>query len=816
MVDPKLLLKKEASVEVLDFRDEQVRNLFSEYQPDQALQKIKNSNSEDNFNGYSRPFKLVTIPHKDDLDFLIKGNNAKNSRWYIWEKLLSESNLNLEIIVLFTGELPDYKIARNNLYLPEFLTEKRIRLIWTSSLNGIFWSPLSQNYPSALLHWNSKNVEEANFQALIKPLTILEVFNGLFNKSKPGEIYNPGLRQAAFGTGYEKESKDVLYEATKHITGTGNLLTSDSTSLPELQISELYKGSLNPSIPGFRDGIFAEIDSIGNISLDMCRLFGSTNSIVSKDQIPSVAKRLEKTYQEYLDSITSFIKKLKKTQKNLFSLVEEINAEDGFDEEEYLKIIEHNIDFYSSKPEISTKERPIIVSTKIFSDILDGIKAGHNIKEYKILLKKLIKDIKPSSSEQAKIDIKKIWNPLIKQHGLLDQKSDGNKLQKEVKKIFGNRVFRFIFNLPWTLIDRKNVLLATVSVLTLSLSTFWAISTYIAGEAGSPPIFGSSGFIWLDNFVTNLFRNTQWEEILIIFLITILAVWLFFFFVAKYVIANIERVGRKLYIQALPEILRDTKVFLWRTLINDWVLAEDRNELIQYLQSISNVLDNVHNLLVDKFLEVEISDDTIFQHRHIEPNPILEINLNSVSENGIYKDFEGSVSILKSDLISLLELSFDQEWMKIRGAIGRDMVPERIHENFKKNLDEFEKRIMNNSILEPKTALTALGQDKRDHIVKNLWSEGDYPREKVLDLLDPEDTNELVHFIYSEEVSLLNAKSDGIIYTRFAPVVLDLPGYSNFIRTKESKVAGVMRLVPMSIQIEYLRIFDPNTLERVV
>ena len=123
---------------------------------------------------------------------------------------------------------------------------------------------------------------------------------------------------------------------------------------------------------------------------------------------------------------------------------------------------------------------------------------------------------------------------------------------------------------------------------------------------------------------------------------------------------------------------------------------------------------------------------------------------------------------------------------------------------------------MNNSILEPKTALTAHGLDKREHIVKNLWSEGDYPREKVLDLLEPEDTNELVHFLKSEEVSLLNAKSDAIVYTRFAPVVLDLPGYSNFIRTKESKVAGVMRLVPMSIQVEYLRVFDPNPLERVM
>ena len=295
-----------------------------------------------------------------------------------------------------------------------------------------------------------------------------------------------------------------------------------------------------------------------------------------------------------------------------------------------------------------------------------------------------------------------------------------------------------------------------------------------------------------------------------------LGLWVVFFFISKYVIRNIERVGKKLQIQALPEILRDTKVFLWKTLINDWVLAEDKKELIKYLESISNVLDNVHDLLVDKFLDVEITDDTIFQNRHLEPNPVLEINLNSVSENGIYKDFEGSVSILKSDLISLLELSFDQEWMKIRGAIGRDMVPERINENFKKSLHEFEKRILNNSILEPKTALTARGLDEREHIVKNLWSEGDYPREKVLDLLDPEDTNELVHFLHSEEVSLLNAKSDAIIYTRFAPIVLDLPGYNNFIRTKESKVAGVMRLVPMSIQIEYLRLLETNPLERVV
>ena len=30
---------------------------------------------------------------------------------------------------------------------------------------------------SALLHWESKNLKEANFQALLKPLTVLEVFD---------------------------------------------------------------------------------------------------------------------------------------------------------------------------------------------------------------------------------------------------------------------------------------------------------------------------------------------------------------------------------------------------------------------------------------------------------------------------------------------------------------------------------------------------------------------------------------------------------------------------------------------------------------
>ena len=226
-----------------------------------------------NFSGYSRPFKLLTIPNQDDIDFLIKGNNASKSRWDLWEKLLSESNLNLEIIILLIGDLPEYKISRNTLFLPEFLSEKRIRIMWISSLNGIYWSPEFQNYPSALLNWNSESLEEAHFNAILKPLTLVEVFNRIFQTSKKGEIYNLGLKQAAFGSGYKKETEDILYDASKKITGIGNLLSSESNSFPKLNMVELYKGNLKPEIPQFKDGIFEQIDKTEKMSIELCKLF---------------------------------------------------------------------------------------------------------------------------------------------------------------------------------------------------------------------------------------------------------------------------------------------------------------------------------------------------------------------------------------------------------------------------------------------------------------------------------------------------------------------------------------------------------------
>ena len=78
MVMNKLLLRNEETVEVLDFRDQELVNLFKVNPVDHALLKLKNNKSEDNFLGVSKPFKLITIPGQSEIDYLIKLSDIKD------------------------------------------------------------------------------------------------------------------------------------------------------------------------------------------------------------------------------------------------------------------------------------------------------------------------------------------------------------------------------------------------------------------------------------------------------------------------------------------------------------------------------------------------------------------------------------------------------------------------------------------------------------------------------------------------------------------------------------------------------------------
>ena len=83
-------------------------------------------------------------------------------------------------------------------------------------------------------------------------------------------------------------------------------------------------------------------------------------------------------------------------------------------------------------------------------------------------------------------------------------------------------------------------------------------------------------------FVRN---STNWLDVLTPLLIGAFVLWAVFYFSAKYLIHSIEKLGRDLLIDEIPEIILNTKTFLWKTLINDWILAKDRKELILYMES---------------------------------------------------------------------------------------------------------------------------------------------------------------------------------------------------------------------------------------
>ena len=120
-----------------------------------------------------------------------------------------------------------------------------------------------------------------------------------------------------------------MYEATQQITGKENVVNSIVTSNFELQLDESYKGRLNPKPPSFKNGIFSDLNKVGTDSIAMSRLFGLTNNLVSKDQIPSLGKRLEKSYPEYVETISNYLRSVFNSNNKVHNLVSSINATDG-------------------------------------------------------------------------------------------------------------------------------------------------------------------------------------------------------------------------------------------------------------------------------------------------------------------------------------------------------------------------------------------------------------------------------------------------------------------------------------------------------
>ena len=55
--------------------------------------------------------------------------------------------------------------------------------------------------------------------------------------------------------------------------------------------------------------------------------------------------------------------------------------------EEFIELIENEIDISASKSSITFDQRPIRLATQLFTSILEGIKQGHNVVEFKFFLK---------------------------------------------------------------------------------------------------------------------------------------------------------------------------------------------------------------------------------------------------------------------------------------------------------------------------------------------------------------------------------------------------------------------------------------------
>ena len=184
--------------------------------------------------------------------------------------------------------------------------------------------------------------------------------------------------------------------------------------------------------------------------------YGQTESFVKGKtyELDSITVSGIKTFNEQTVISYSGLRKGQKIKVPGEEVSSVINKLWGLELFSDINVFVTNVENNKISLDIEIEELPTLTDVKI-----NGLKKGNNIKEYKILLGKLINQIKPQTKHDTKREIDKIWSPLTKNGGLLDSSIDVNKLEKEVKKLFGNRIVRIFFNFPWSILDKKKILI---------------------------------------------------------------------------------------------------------------------------------------------------------------------------------------------------------------------------------------------------------------------------------------------------------------------------------------------------------------------
>ena len=694
----------------------------------------------------------------------------------LYERLL-HSALSLDVLLLCTTSGKPAFRAMEDVVIPDVIINNgdRIRILIVEDNIGVYFGAY-RGTPEALAVWPEDLDGSRTIEIIEDALLIPEVFSAVFEstKNKPHKAFSLGTRQAWFGRFPPDAIADALKEVALTISG-GDSFSALECRPPEWETPiNLCGGYSEVDLLRDGEGLASVYSDTKKSTTDALRWFGLKSG-------HPVTKRVARFPSAQEQAVNDLSNQLRFVDQTVGTLISEVEASDGFSDEEASKIEGAGVRLYREDGiRQALKDARTGLLERVIGTILQALSGEQSIAPYFGRLDRTISQVTPRDSGKILEEFQtKLLTPITER---LD-----NTISSSPKG-------------PGMKVANKLALLLAERWLQTLLVVFGVIG-----------LFGVLDHIF-DEQIPNLLKNSPvfgpirgelriLSEILLTVMVLLIVVTALLLFYAD---SKIRDWGKSLKLSEIQVEANAHEAFIRSVALNDWILSKTRRAALEPLRLLRDtvlreVTSALGTILIDGAATQPLSyDDHSF-------SPAVRKTFQAGAHMGIFKNLPQVKKVLSKDIVCIIRRPIESHGYSLLGA-SADVVGPRIVAEIQERLERYVQSVFRNGVYSKNHLVDEKeGERERQKLIDQYWSDADSINDLLNGIVLAKPTDPMVQFVQAESLSQLDSSLECTVFIRFAPRTSKLDEVVNstdqkemlrdVIFTKKAEIGGVLRLI---------------------
>ena len=679
-------------------------------------------------------------------------------------------------VILLLVEIPITRAGiEERLILPEILRDRKdtLRICAVTSQTGCLWSTDLQ-VPSGIAQFEIDPLGEESFKALVVPLRSVEVFDGLFERTRGThhDVWSIGTKQAWFGQLPTIAIAGALSNTGEGFVGEDGKMAllpkSEKWEIP----GELCGDAIEEDILSGPNGILAaSYEDLKIKSKKSVTAFGLLGNKGLLDRIIGFPEKQKK-------SLEALVVGLKSIDNDVKSMLNEVDANNGFDVQEHKDLARYGVVLQrgdSKRKVFESSDADLL--TRIAATIHRSNAEGHSFAPLILDIESNIATIRPRAQEA-----------IIKEFASKSFEPEIQTLEGAANKVPKSPFLRFASMVAGVI---KPMWSRTLIVLLL----IWieSVAIFEAIDDGN-----TDGFIPMPQVVRAGIARLDVLISILIFALVVASGWMIYAADSR-----IRKWGKSSAVETIVSRLSDHNNTVAKIAMNDWVLSFPRRRAVTALELLHEFMvklsDSIRHNFIDSYEALSTSGQI-----SLMTNPAVRIDLNNVAAAGVFRQLDEVIDILRSDVSQAINQVLEFRIHEFRGRAGLE-VPTSMADDVEQIFSAFVNDVIK---LGPLSLLLSRSNDslqKRKDLIASYWNDVALVARAAESCVLIGPSSDIIQFVSPDDLLQLDQQDDKATFIRFAPE----PSREHMLRkstekgiseldlifTESTESAGTIRLV---------------------